>query len=163
VADPFKVDKPDRDREPQPQPQPGPMPTPGVPPFQLPFPIPTPRPVPLPTLPPLPSPGPLPPLPLPFPPPDLAPIDYLSPAFPETDYQPRTDADRYKDDAKKKRKKRKPRTVCYRGTYKETQSGTNKHRLEQIACSTGLNVKGEGLNFAKRKAKGLVARFIPKH
>lgn len=36
--------------------------------------------------------------------------------------------------ARRRRKKRKERTVCYRGSYTETRSGTIKRRKEKIRC-----------------------------
>jgi len=36
--------------------------------------------------------------------------------------------------AKRKRKKREPRKVCYRGTFTETKSSTRKVRKEKIPC-----------------------------
>lgn len=35
---------------------------------------------------------------------------------------------------KKKKEKRKPREVCYRGTFREYKDGTSKNRLEQVPC-----------------------------
>jgi hypothetical protein len=50
-----------------------------------------------------------------------------------------------KEQAKRKRKPRKPRAVCYRGTYRETASSTSKRRLEEVPCES-----------AKRQVKGAV-------
>lgn len=38
------------------------------------------------------------------------------------------------DRAKRPKKKRKPRSVCYRGSYVETASGTRKRKREEIPC-----------------------------
>jgi len=35
---------------------------------------------------------------------------------------------------KKKSKPRKPRTVCYSGSYRETAKGLSKRRREQVPC-----------------------------
>ena len=39
-----------------------------------------------------------------------------------------------KEERKKERKKRPPRTVCYRGTYTETARGIIKRRKERVSC-----------------------------
>lgn len=54
---------------------------------------------------------------------------------------PKFDAKKIPDEAdscscakKKPKKKRKPRAVCYRGTYRETQSGLIKNKQEEVPC-----------------------------
>lgn len=55
----------------------------------------------------------------------------------------------YRCEPKRKRKPRKPRTVCYRGTYRETSSSTTKRRLEEVPCES-----------AKRQVKGAVVNIL---
>lgn len=43
--------------------------------------------------------------------------------------------------AKKKPKKKKPRTVCYRGTYTERSTGLSKRRKIRVNCKTGKELK----------------------
>lgn len=97
----------------------------------LPTPAPTPTPSPLPRTPgsPTSTPGPRPidvPLPLPGP---SGGTPFVNP--------PNTPGDPCRcgpNQPKKKRKKRKPRSVCYRGTYYEGPNSTRKYRKERIPC-----------------------------
>lgn len=45
-----------------------------------------------------------------------------------------TDKSKCKCGPKKKRGKRKPRTVCYKGSYTETASGISKRKRERVPC-----------------------------
>jgi hypothetical protein len=45
-----------------------------------------------------------------------------------------SDKSKCKCPAKKKRGKRKPRTVCYKGSYTETAAGINKRKRERVPC-----------------------------
>lgn len=77
-------------------------------------------------------------VPNPFAPPavDDLPDSLADPTLVEFGPQPqRPEKDVCQCDKKKpKRKKRKPREVCYRGTYVEYANGTSKKRLEQVPC-----------------------------
>lgn len=62
----------------------------------------------------------------------LAPLTSFNAAVAQS---PAEELDRQcRERAKRKRKKREPRSVCYRGTFTETKSSTRKVRKEKIPC-----------------------------
>jgi hypothetical protein len=64
--------------------------------------------------------------------PATLPLTALNPAVAQS---PAQDLDRQcRERAKRKRKKREPRSVCYRGTFTETKRSTRKMRKEKIPC-----------------------------
>lgn len=64
--------------------------------------------------------------------PALAPLTAFNPAVA---HSPAQELDRQcKERAKQRRKKRKPRSECWKGSYTETRKGTRKHRRERIKC-----------------------------
>lgn len=63
--------------------------------------------------------------------PDLMP----EPTLPQFQPEKPTSADTCNCAKKKKKKPRKERDVCYRGTYVETKKGLRKTRLEEISCT----------------------------
>lgn len=118
---------------PAPAPAPAPAPSPGPFSYPSPTPVPTPRPFSLPTL--------L-PIPLPFGGPGGSPLNFARPLTPPqpgavTSPQPwaapQNDPCRSRQDRRKKRK-RKPRTVCYSGTFRETNRTTIKRRRKRVPC-----------------------------
>jgi len=147
---PFQFDDPSPFAAPQPRVSPGPDPIgdpfPGLRPFPDPFGDPfapprtdsPPRAVPRPVDIPLPG------------DPFFPDTPYAPPQFTYTPFDPAVDPtlpqfDPDKTDAcnctaqkaKKKKSKKKPRTVCYRGTYEERSNGLTKKRLEEIPCAPG--------------------------
>ena len=90
----------------------GPSPTPGFTPTPGPGPVPLPQP----------SPKPIPPDPL------------TLVATPGVPYRPQEPGRGRCRSSGKKRKKRDPRQVCWRGTYTETPLGLRKSRKEQVTC-----------------------------
>lgn len=64
--------------------------------------------------------------------PALAPLTAFNPA---AAHSPAQELDRQcKERAKQRRKKRKPRSECWKGSYVETRKGTRKTRREKIRC-----------------------------
>jgi hypothetical protein len=64
--------------------------------------------------------------------PATLPLTSFNPAVAQS---PAQDLDRQcRERAKRKRKKREPRNVCYRGTFTETKRSTRKVRKEKIPC-----------------------------
>lgn len=79
------------------------------------------------------------PFPLPAPAPAAAPLTAFNAAVAQS---PAQDLDRQcRERAKQKRKPKKKRTVCYRGTYTETASGLFKRRKEKIKCRASSRKK----------------------
>lgn len=58
---------------------------------------------------------------------------------------------------KKARKKREPRTVCYRGTFREGYNRTTKTKIEEIPCEIQKTVK-QKLKSLKTKVKKKVTK-----
>lgn len=52
-----------------------------------------------------------------------------------------------------KRKQRKPRTVCWKGTYIERASGTSKLKRVRVDCNTGAELAGEAKPRSKPRSK----------
>jgi len=97
-----------------------------------------------------PSPQPAPPRGNPTPPEFFAPTDFaptptIDPILTEFGPNPtKPEKDQCSCGTKKKKKnKREPRTVCYRGTYTETKKGLIKKRLEEVPCEDTSTRKGK--------------------
>lgn len=110
-----------------------PQPLPFAPPIADPLPAPAPAP--------RPRPRPAAPAPTPLPIGSALPIGgaQLQP-LPEP--QPVPKEDPCEEQRKKAKKKRSPRTVCWKGTYLEKSSGLVKHRRVRVDCMTGRELGG---------------------
>lgn len=131
--EPRPTPRPGARPAPQPSARPAPQPSPG--PFN--YPAPTPAPMPRPFKLPL-----VLPLPLPGTGPGGSPLQFARPltppkpgavTSPQPWASPQNDPCRSRSDRRKKRK-RKPRTVCYSGTFRETNRSTIKRRRKRVPC-----------------------------
>jgi len=108
-----------------------------------------------------------------FPLPNANPRDYFAPAdqpspqqFPQDPGRPPTkDRDCSCAEKKpKKPKKRQPRTVCYRGTYRQNARGISYKKLEEIPCESSKTTKRAGglpgLSLTGEQATDLVSQAM---